>query len=73
MRISPTPSKEDMRVSSLIDRREFMHPHGWAPEDLHPVWKDLSLLFIFVAVGLTVTLFAISMGVPLGESPLWNN
>lgn len=60
-------------MSSLIDRREFMHPHGWAPEDLHPVWKDLVLLAVFVTVGVAVTLFAIFLGIPVGESQLWNN
>lgn len=60
-------------MSSLIDRREFMHPYGWAPEDAHPMWKDLALLTVFVSIGLAVTLFAIFMGIPLGESQLWNN
>jgi hypothetical protein len=73
MRISPTHSKEDIEMSSLIDRREFMHPYGWAPEDEHPVWKDLVLLTAFVSLGIAVTLFAIFMGIPIGESQLWNN
>jgi hypothetical protein len=77
MRISPThPSilpKEDRKMSSLIDRREFMHPYGWAPEADHPAWKGLRLLAIFVGIGLAVTLFAIFMGIPIGESQFWNN
>ncbi len=60
-------------MSSLIDRREFMHPYGWAPEDGHPVWKDLVLLVTFVSLGIAVTLFAIFMGISVGESQLWNN
>jgi hypothetical protein len=77
MRISPTypppRSQEDTVMSSLIDRREFMHPYGWAPEDRHPAWKDVMLLATFVSVGIAVTLFAIFMGIPIGESQLWNN
>jgi hypothetical protein len=73
MRIFPTHSEEDTRMSNLIDRREFMHPYGWAPNDQHPVWKDLALLATFVSIGLAVTLFAIFMGIPLGEAQLWNN
>ncbi len=60
-------------MSSLIDRREFMHPYGWAPETEHPVWKDLLLLASFVSIGIAVTLFAIFMGIPVGESQFWNN
>jgi hypothetical protein len=70
---APIHSREDPKMSSLIDRREFMHPHGWAPEARHPAWKDMMLLAIFVSIGLGVTLFAIFTGVPLGESPMWNN
>ena len=68
MPIFPTHSKEDIEMSSLIDRREFMHPHGWAPETAHPVWKDLVLLAAVVSIGLAVTLFAICTGIPIGES-----
>lgn len=57
-------------MSTLIDRREFRHPYGWAPEEAHPVWKDLCVLTVFLAIGLCVALFAIVMGIPLGESEL---
>ncbi|HEY1796747.1 MAG TPA: hypothetical protein VGG57_11585 [Stellaceae bacterium] len=60
-------------MSSLIDRREFMHPYGWAPEDEHPMWKDLALLSIFVTIGIAATLFAVIAGIPIGESQFWNN
>lgn len=60
-------------MSSLIDRREFMHPHGWAPENAHPVWTDLALVATFVAIGIAVVLFAICTGIPIGESLFWNN
>jgi hypothetical protein len=77
MRIFPTRSanrfQEDTEMSSLIDRREFMHPYGWAPDHAHPVWKDLVLLAIFVSIGLAVTLFTIFMGIPIGEAQFWNN
>jgi hypothetical protein len=69
----PTRTKDDCVMSSLIDRREFMHPHGWAPEDKHPLWKDLILLTVFVTIGLSVTLFAIFTAIPIGESQFWNN
>lgn len=69
----PTPAQEGTKMSSLIDRREFVHPHGWAPEDAHPVWKDLVLLATLVSLGLAVTVFTIFLGIPLAESPLWNN
>lgn len=73
MRIPETRSKEDTEMSSLIDRREFMHPHGWAPDNRHPAWKDLMLVTVFVSLGIAVTLFAIFMGISIGESQLWNN
>jgi hypothetical protein len=72
-RSTPDRSKEDRHMSSLIDRREFRHPYGWAPETEHPAWRDFALALTFVAIGLAVAVFAIATGIPIGEASFWNN
>jgi hypothetical protein len=70
MTFVPDRSKEDRHMSSLIDRREFRHPYGWAPENKHPAWRDFALALSFVAIGLAVTVFAIVTAVPIGTASL---
>ena len=70
MTFVPVRSKEGKDMSSLIDRREFRHPYGWAPETTHPAWRDFALALSFVAIGLVVTVLAVAVGIPLGEPAL---
>lgn len=34
-------------------------------------WRDFAATFIFAAIGLSVTVYAIIEGIPLGEHAMW--
>jgi hypothetical protein len=36
-------------------------------------WKDFAATLIFVAIGLSVILYAIIEGIPIGEHVMWGN
>jgi hypothetical protein len=57
-------------MSSLSDRRRHKSPSDAAQDSS---WKDFVATLIFVAIGLSVTVYAIIEGIPIGEHVMWGN
>jgi hypothetical protein len=60
-------------MSSLADRREHRYP---STERLPPrpkaSWHDFAATLTFIALGMAVTLWAVSKGIPLVGDDIWS-
>jgi hypothetical protein len=59
-----------LKMSSLSDRRRHKSPSTAVPAS---PWKDFAAALIFAAIGLSVTVYAIVEGIPIGEHVMWGN
>lgn len=57
-------------MSSLDDRRRWKLPGDTVQSSS---WKDFAATCVFAAIGLSVTVFAIIKGIPIGEHVMWGN
>jgi hypothetical protein len=68
--LRPAADFEGTNVSSLSERRRHRVSYPWH-EGQPSRWMDFILPVSFSAIGLLVTAFAVTNGIPIGEGVLW--